>query len=130
MACPYSAGKTNFGAPNSGFGGAEGNRTPDLLIANEPLYQLSYDPDSGPGSDRLHTGFIPRRHCIVKVLARFSKCWTRKTSWLTEPQVRFADKQFNTKISRVFRGTGGQLLCVAVLLLRDKAALYLPTHCA
>ena len=26
------------------FGGAEGNRTPDLLIANETLSQLSYDP--------------------------------------------------------------------------------------
>jgi hypothetical protein len=26
-------------------GGAEGSRTPDLLIANETLYQLSYDPD-------------------------------------------------------------------------------------
>ena len=25
-------------------GGAEGNRTPDLLIANEALYQLSYGP--------------------------------------------------------------------------------------
>jgi hypothetical protein len=25
-------------------GGAEGIRTPDLLIANETLYQLSYDP--------------------------------------------------------------------------------------
>ena len=25
-------------------GGAVGNRTPDLLIANEMLYQLSYDP--------------------------------------------------------------------------------------
>ncbi len=25
-------------------GGAEGGRTPDLLIANEALYQLSYDP--------------------------------------------------------------------------------------
>ncbi len=25
-------------------GGAEGDRTPDLLIANETLYQLSYDP--------------------------------------------------------------------------------------
>ena len=25
-------------------GGAEGARTPDLLIANETLYQLSYDP--------------------------------------------------------------------------------------
>ncbi len=27
-----------------GGGGAEGIRTPDLLIANETLYQLSYDP--------------------------------------------------------------------------------------
>ncbi len=27
-----------------GNGGAEGSRTPDLLIANETLYQLSYDP--------------------------------------------------------------------------------------
>ena len=25
-------------------GGVEGSRTPDLLIANETLYQLSYDP--------------------------------------------------------------------------------------
>jgi hypothetical protein len=25
-------------------GGAKGSRTPDLLIANETLYQLSYDP--------------------------------------------------------------------------------------
>jgi hypothetical protein len=27
------------------YGGAEGSRTPDLLIANETLYQLSYDPN-------------------------------------------------------------------------------------
>src|SRR5207247_5431162 len=27
-------------------GGAEGSRTPDLLIANEALYQLSYDPNT------------------------------------------------------------------------------------
>jgi hypothetical protein len=26
-------------------GGAEGNRTPDLVIANDALYQLSYGPD-------------------------------------------------------------------------------------
>lgn len=26
-------------------GGAMGDRTPDLLIANETLYQLSYDPN-------------------------------------------------------------------------------------
>ena len=28
-----------------GPGGAEGNRTPDLVIANDALYQLSYSPD-------------------------------------------------------------------------------------
>ena len=37
-------------APRNGwekeFGGAEGSRTPDLLIANETLYQLSYTPES------------------------------------------------------------------------------------
>ena len=27
------------------FSGAEGNRTPDLLIANEALSQLSYGPN-------------------------------------------------------------------------------------
>jgi hypothetical protein len=30
-----------------GDGGAEGNRTPDLLIANEALSQLSYSPIAG-----------------------------------------------------------------------------------
>ena len=33
-------------------GGAEGSRTPDLLIANEALYQLSY----GPLSEREERG--------------------------------------------------------------------------
>jgi hypothetical protein len=33
-------------------GGAEGSRTPDLLIANETLYQLSYDPDIGAPAER------------------------------------------------------------------------------
>ena len=36
-----------------GFGGAEGSRTPDLVIANDALYQLSYGPvsslDRAPG---------------------------------------------------------------------------------
>jgi hypothetical protein len=26
------------------YGGAKGNRTPDLVIANDALYQLSYRP--------------------------------------------------------------------------------------
>jgi hypothetical protein len=31
------------------FGGAEGGRTPDLLIANEALSQLSYGPAKSSG---------------------------------------------------------------------------------
>ena len=44
------AGRPSYAKPGDGtkrestFGGAEGSRTPDLLIANETLYQLSYDP--------------------------------------------------------------------------------------
>ena len=30
--------------PKNESGGAEGNRTPYLLIANEALYQMSYGP--------------------------------------------------------------------------------------
>ena len=44
-------------------GGAEGSRTPDLLIANETLYQLSYDPiplvismeQNVPGASRIRS---------------------------------------------------------------------------
>ena len=32
------------------LGGVEGSRTPDLLIANETLYQLSYDPNLAGGA--------------------------------------------------------------------------------
>ncbi len=34
-------------SPTPDDGGAEGNRTPDLLIANEALSQLSYSPIAG-----------------------------------------------------------------------------------
>jgi hypothetical protein len=34
-------------------GGAEGNRTPDLLIANEALSQLSYSPIAGYLTSRM-----------------------------------------------------------------------------
>gem|GEM_PF-4421569 len=41
----------NGGSPNKKAacgcpGGAEGNQTPDLFIANEALYQLSYSPET------------------------------------------------------------------------------------
>ncbi len=35
------------GPLTSGFGGAEGIRTPDLLIANETRYQLRHSPKRG-----------------------------------------------------------------------------------
>jgi hypothetical protein len=34
-------------------GGAEGIRTPDLLIANETLYQLSYGPSQQPAGAKV-----------------------------------------------------------------------------
>ena len=44
---------------NIKHGGAEGSRTPDLLIANETLYQLSYDP-----SEQVHFNWncVMRKH--------------------------------------------------------------------
>jgi hypothetical protein len=44
----------------SGFsaGGAEGGRTPDLLIANEALSQLSYGPDKCSKMRRLRVSAI------------------------------------------------------------------------
>ena len=54
-------------------GGAEGSRTPDLLIANETLCQLSYDPI--PITPSPHQGlpiarFLPRRTRITMRYAR------------------------------------------------------------
>ena len=51
---------------NVGGGGAEGIRTPDLLIANETLYQLSYDPVAPNGTrgnrkGRLKASVVPCR---------------------------------------------------------------------
>ncbi len=39
-----------------GIGGAEGNRTPDLVIANDALSQLSYGPVASGGM-----GYPPTR---------------------------------------------------------------------
>lgn len=44
---PFRIGKKN--------GGAEGNQTPDLFIANEALYQLSYSPKTKGG-----------RFCVIR----------------------------------------------------------------
>ena len=62
------AEQSSFAKPTED-GGAEGSRTPDLLIANETLYQLSYDPNQFYTNDlRLHfslpnfqlvRGFLP-----------------------------------------------------------------------
>ena len=53
MCSPFSMARLRFASARQSSlsavlraktGGAEGIRTPDLLIANQPLYQLSYDP--------------------------------------------------------------------------------------
>src|SRR5699024_11809456 len=41
---PPHAGRTGVWIGTNDVCGAKGNRTPDLLIANETLYQLSYSP--------------------------------------------------------------------------------------
>ena len=57
------AGGRNPGNQKRSFGGAEGSRTPDLLIANETLYQLSYDPNLLVSS--ISAGAIPE-FCLFK----------------------------------------------------------------
>src|SRR3954454_8978767 len=41
---PFSCFRIRARPVTSGFGGAEGIRTPDLLIANETRYQLRHSP--------------------------------------------------------------------------------------
>ena len=51
-------------------GGVEGDRTPDLLIANETLYQLSYNPSLNDQPGRMVTprgrGEIVRREEVSR----------------------------------------------------------------
>ena len=52
--------------PRRGGGGAEGDRTPDLLIANEALSQLSYGPKAATGRTRcLGSGHLGLPPCAV-----------------------------------------------------------------
>jgi hypothetical protein len=44
---PFCASARSFANPLK-FGGAEGDRTPDLRIANATLSQLSYGPEARP----------------------------------------------------------------------------------
>ena len=46
------------GRPGCPGGGAEGNRTPDLLIANETRYQLRHSPKNVGN----HNTVMTRRH--------------------------------------------------------------------
>ena len=43
---PFSCFRIRARPLTSGFGGAEGIRTPDLLIANETRYQLRHSPEA------------------------------------------------------------------------------------
>ena len=51
-------------------GGAEGSRTPDLFIANEALYQLSYDPIHRGNCKQLLRGKSRERRCSPRSLAK------------------------------------------------------------
>jgi hypothetical protein len=44
-AAEFLSPEMSFDPVTAGFGGGMGIRTPDLLIANETLYQLSYTPN-------------------------------------------------------------------------------------
>ena len=48
--------------PRETFGGAEGTRTHDILLAKQALYQLSYGPLGGPPAPRESSGAIQAIH--------------------------------------------------------------------
>jgi hypothetical protein len=52
-----------------GGGGVEGNRTPDLLIANEALYQLSYNPALAGGGTMLRTARLSQAAAAGEIVA-------------------------------------------------------------
>src|SRR5215471_17616397 len=60
------------------FGGAEGGRTPDLLIANEALSQLSYGPAKmQPSRGLLRVRAIYGPECKVSRIAGRGGPWRR-----------------------------------------------------
>ena len=56
------AGGGGLAEARNGTGGAEGDRTPDLLIANEALSQLSYGPRSRETGATMLTGSLAVKH--------------------------------------------------------------------
>jgi hypothetical protein len=62
---------TRYSAFWSGPGGAVGNRTPDLVIANDALYQLSYSPNLNLAPIRVHPerGFAHRRRQVKRSIS-------------------------------------------------------------
>ncbi len=72
-------------------GGAEGNRTPDLVIANDALYQLSYSPASH------HPDSHPRWRCLplpgVQVKPR-----RRLSLWPCDPSFHLPPSQPRTPL--------------------------------
>ena len=67
-------------------GGAEGSRTPDLLIANETLYQLSYDPEL---IAEIIAGESARASSISIRKSRMTNCGTFDNSETGERTVGF-----------------------------------------
>jgi hypothetical protein len=80
------AGLPNRSALGAKAGGAEGNRTPDLLIANEALYHLSYGPQGKPRKARnnpFEPGSVKRarsrpQRVARSVAAKAQPCQSRK----------------------------------------------------
>ncbi len=64
---------------NFKYGGAKGGRTPDLLIANETLYQLSY----GPTPDAVKITW-PFRNCKPRLVALSLTAQAGKLALVTE----------------------------------------------
>ena len=131
-----------------GTGGAEGIRTPDLLIANETLYQLSYDPvpktakrcrfaarvarpgfvagrsDDPPGG-RLPTlrSFQVRKSAPVSTMRRI---WSNHQAARSRPQGRRARwRRLVRRLAAAGRSSGSQAVVVAVVFWRSECARFM-----
>jgi hypothetical protein len=86
-------------------GGADRNRTCDLLIANETLYQLSYDPI--PSAVR-HAKFLHRMtRCAREIRLTGSRAQAtslHKFGVDGASTISYASRQFHGRVSKRVRG--------------------------
>src|SRR5689334_8407060 len=93
-------------------GGAEGDRTPDLLIANEALSQLSYSPPRSAVTGRIKPAEPPVKQTALK--------WGFPTS--SEEHPEGASRRMGTSTLSIATLRDG-----ASRLLRVRQGCYLPT---